>query len=89
MKKFNIGIIPVRMDSTRFPGKPLKKICNIPMLGHIVQRSKMSKTLDDLFVATCDYEIRDYCNSIGAKCIMTSKLHTRASDRTAEAAKKN
>ncbi len=36
----NIGVIPVRMNSSRFPGKPLKKICKIPMLAHIYERVK-------------------------------------------------
>ena len=29
-----LGIIPARMDSSRLPGKPMKKIHNIPMIGH-------------------------------------------------------
>jgi 3-deoxy-manno-octulosonate cytidylyltransferase (CMP-KDO synthetase) len=45
----------------------------------------MSKSLDDLYVATCDQKIVDYINSIGGKAIMTADTHERASDRTAEA----
>lgn len=85
MKKINIGIIPARMDSSRFPGKPLAKICGIPMIGHVYFRSKMSRVLDEVYVATCDKEIFNYIESIGAKAIMTAKTHQRASDRTAEA----
>jgi 3-deoxy-manno-octulosonate cytidylyltransferase (CMP-KDO synthetase) len=81
----SIGIIPARMASTRFPGKPLAKILGLPMLGHVYFRSHMSKSLDDLYVATCDQEIVDYINSIGGKAIMTADTHERASDRTAEA----
>ena len=73
------------MASSRFPNKPLAKILNIPMVGHCYFRSKMSKTLDQVFIATCDKEIADYAKSIGAEAIMTSKKHERASDRTAEA----
>jgi len=80
-----IGVIPARMASTRFYGKPLAKILGIPMIGHVYFRSKMSKILDEVYIATCDKEIMDYAKSIGAKAIMTKDSHERASDRTAEA----
>jgi len=80
-----IAIIPARMASSRFPGKPLAKICGIPMIGHVYFRSKMAKALDDVYVATCDRQIKEYAESIGAKAIMTSDKHERASDRSAEA----
>jgi 3-deoxy-manno-octulosonate cytidylyltransferase (CMP-KDO synthetase) len=80
-----IGIIPARMGSSRFPGKPLANICGIPMLGHVYFRSRMAKVLDDVYVATCDEEIKEYIESIGSKAIMTSDKHERASDRAAEA----
>lgn len=80
-----IAIIPARMGSSRFPGKPLAKILGMPMVGHVYFRSKMSKTLNEVYIATCDKEIEDYAKSIGARCIMTKDTHERASDRTAEA----
>lgn len=80
-----IGIIPARMASSRFPGKPLAKICGMPMIGHVYFRSEMSKLLDGVYIATCDKEIIEYAQSIGAKSIMTKDTHERASDRTAEA----
>ena len=80
-----IGIIPARMASTRFPGKPMAKINGIPMIGHVYKRSKMAKILDEVYVATCDKEIHDYIESIGGKAIMTADTHKRASDRSAEA----
>lgn len=80
-----IGIIPARMDSSRFPGKPMAPICGIPMVGHVYLRSKMSQSLEEVYVATCDQIIADYIESIGGKAIMTSITHERASDRTAEA----
>ena len=80
-----IGIIPARMASSRFPGKPLAKICGMPMIGHVYKRSKLSKTMDEVYIATCDLEIMDYARSIGARAVMTSPTHERASDRAAEA----
>lgn len=84
-KKKIIGIIPARMASSRFYGKPLAKIHNIPMIGHCYFRSKMSDFLDEVYIATCDQEIVAYTESIGGIPIMTSDCHKRASDRTAEA----
>ena len=83
-----IGIIPARMASSRFPGKPLAKIRGIPMIGHVYHRSKMSDILSDVYIATCDKEIVNYADSIGAPAVMTSASHERASDRAAEAMQK-
>jgi len=76
------------MASTRFPGKPLAKILGIPMVGHVFLRSKMSETLDDVYVATCDSAIAEYVKSIGGKAVMTSASHERCTDRIAEAVEK-
>ena len=80
-----IAIIPARMGSSRFPGKPMELIHGVPMIGHCYYRTSMSKKLLDTYVATCDQEIYDYIVSIGGKAIMTSDSHERATDRTAEA----
>lgn len=76
------------MASLRFPGKPLVKILGIPMVGHVYFRSKMSQTLQEVYIATCDKEIFDYVESIGGKAIMTSGSHERCTDRIAEAVEK-
>jgi 3-deoxy-manno-octulosonate cytidylyltransferase (CMP-KDO synthetase) len=80
-----IAIIPARMASSRFPGKPLVDIHGVAMIGHCYFRSKMSPCLDEVYIATCDEEISDYAKSIGAPCVMTKDTHERASDRIAEA----
>lgn len=73
------------MGSSRFPGKPMANILGMPMIGHVYKRVKMSKTLSEVYVATCDKEIYDYIESIGGKAVMTSDCHERCSDRCAEA----
>lgn len=79
-----IGIIPARMDSSRFPGKPLKKIKNKTMLEWVVEGSR-STLLDRIVVATPDKEIYDRMSELNVECVMTSIDHERASDRTQEA----
>ena len=49
-----IAIIPARMGSSRFPGKPLAKINGIPMIQLVYQNVKKNKLLTDVVVATCD-----------------------------------
>jgi 3-deoxy-manno-octulosonate cytidylyltransferase (CMP-KDO synthetase) len=80
-----IGIIPARLASSRLPNKPMADILGMPMIGHVYLRSKLSTTLDEVYVATCDTAIAEYIESIGGKAIMTANTHERASDRTAEA----
>ena len=80
-----IAVIPARMDSSRFPGKPIAKILGRTMLEHIYKRVTMSNSLDATYIATCDDEIRLAAQDFGAPVIMTAKTHERASDRVAEA----
>ncbi len=83
-----LAVIPARMGSSRFPGKPMKKINGKPMIGHVYEKVKECDLLTDVIVATCDQKISKYISSIGGKAIMTSSMHERASDRTAEALEK-
>ena len=81
-----LAVIPVRMGSSRFPGKPLAPILGRPMIEHIYHRTAMCQALDAVYVATCDQEIRRAVEDFGGKIIMTSPSHERATDRIAEAA---
>jgi 3-deoxy-manno-octulosonate cytidylyltransferase (CMP-KDO synthetase) len=80
-----LAIIPARMGSSRFPGKPMALIMGKPMIGHVYERVSRSPILTTTAVATCDQEIFDYVLSIGGNAVMTSGVHERASDRCAEA----
>ena len=80
-----VGVIPARMASSRFPGKPMALIHGMPMIGHCYCRVRLCDALSDTFVATCDHEIFDYIESIGGQAVMTADTHERASDRAAEA----
>lgn len=80
-----IAIIPARMGSSRFPGKPLADIHGLPMVGHVTIRTAMSKSLCATYIATCDQVIMDWAARAGLEAVMTSDTHTRCTDRTAEA----
>lgn len=84
MKKI-LALIPARMGSSRFPGKPMTMILGKPMIGHVYENVSAAKILADTVVATCDEEISNYIHSIGGKAVITGSHHERASDRCAEA----
>lgn len=83
-----IGIIPSRMQSSRFPGKPLVNILGMPMVIHVLKRAQLCKNLSDVFVATDSPEIFDCVVKYGGKAIMTSSVHKTGTDRIAEASGK-
>jgi 3-deoxy-manno-octulosonate cytidylyltransferase (CMP-KDO synthetase) len=80
-----VAVIPARMGSSRFPGKPLASLLGRPMIEHVVRRALMCDSLAAVYVATCDEEIRRVVEGFGGSVVMTSAAHERASDRTAEA----
>ena len=81
-----VAVIPARMGSSRFPGKPLAPILGLPMVEHVRLRVAMCESLDGVYVATCDREIYDAIEAHGGQAVMTSTVHQRASDRMAEVA---
>ena len=56
------------------------------MIEHVFRRVKLCSQLEEVYVATCDEEIRNVAEGFGARVIMTSATHERATDRVAEAA---
>jgi 3-deoxy-manno-octulosonate cytidylyltransferase (CMP-KDO synthetase) len=86
MSKVNIAaIIPARMDSSRYPGKPLIEIEGLPMIEHVRRRALMCKGFSDVLVATCDIEIQDAVESFGGRVLMTKDTHVVATERIVEA----
>ena len=80
-----LALIPARMGSSRFPGKPLAAINGKPMIQHVYESVQSSGALFHTYVATCDREIYDFVQSHNGRAVMTSPSHERASDRCAEA----
>lgn len=83
-----VGVIPARLGSTRFPGKPLAKLLGRSMVEHVYRRAAMCRALSETVVATCDREIAREVERFGGRAVMTSARHERATDRAAEAARK-
>jgi 3-deoxy-D-manno-octulosonate cytidylyltransferase len=81
-------VIPARMGSTRFPGKPLVDLCGKPMIQWVYERSVAAGISDQVLVATPDQEIMDACLTFGARAILTRPDHPTGTDRIAEIAEK-
>ena len=85
-KPRTIAIIPVRLESSRLPGKALLDICGLPMIVHVFKRCEFSESLDEVFVATDNDGIRQVVEQYGGKVIMTSSHHENGTERIVEAA---
>jgi 3-deoxy-manno-octulosonate cytidylyltransferase (CMP-KDO synthetase) len=82
-----LGIIPARYGSTRFHGKLLKDLCGKSVIVRTVESALQSKKLNDLWLATDNYEILETVNRQCpmVKAIMTSINCPSGSDRIVEA----
>jgi 3-deoxy-manno-octulosonate cytidylyltransferase (CMP-KDO synthetase) len=63
------AIIPARMGSSRFPGKPLAPILGCSMIEHVYRRTMLCQALADVMIATCDTEILESVEAFGGKGI--------------------
>lgn len=73
-------VIPARMGSTRFPGKPLAEIAGISMLRRTVDVARQVQKADYV-VATDSVDIQSHCQSFGIPVVMTSPDVQSGSDR--------
>jgi 3-deoxy-manno-octulosonate cytidylyltransferase (CMP-KDO synthetase) len=79
------AVIPARMGSSRYPGKPLAKILDVPMVEHVRRRTLLAAGVDHVVVATCDDEILKAVLAAGGRAVMTRDTHERCTDRVQEA----
>lgn len=83
-----IGIIPSRMDSTRFPGKALTDIDGLPMVIRVWKAACESGVFDCVYVATDSPQIASVCRQYNAIPFMTASGHKNPTSRIAEVAEK-
>ncbi|HPA16803.1 MAG TPA: 3-deoxy-manno-octulosonate cytidylyltransferase [Verrucomicrobiae bacterium] len=81
-----LAVIPARMASTRFPGKPLATLAGKPMIQWVWERARKAKTLSRIVIATDDARILDAARAFGAVAEMTGPNHPSGTDRVAEVA---
>ena len=83
-----IVVIPARYKSSRFPGKPLVKLCGKPMIEWVMDLSAKAVGKKNVFVATDNKKIFNFTKQKSYKAIMTSKKCLTGTDRLAEVAQK-
>jgi 3-deoxy-manno-octulosonate cytidylyltransferase (CMP-KDO synthetase) len=79
-------LIPVRYESSRFPGKPLALIRGCPMIGQVILRAKKVIGVSQVAVATDDERIEEGARPFQVPILRTQPTHRSGTDRLAEAA---
>lgn len=79
------GVIPARLNSTRFPKKILHPIQGKPMVVHVYEQAKKATALDDVIVAIDAEETANALKPFKVKTIITSVDHVSGTDRIFEA----
>lgn len=85
-EKFSI-IVPVRFYSSRFPGKPLKKIKSIPLMIWVGKKCQGVTRKKNIFFVTDNKKIFETAKKFNFSSIMTSKKCLTGTDRVAAASK--
>ncbi len=83
-------VIPARMASTRYPGKPLVPLkgpdgISKTLIHRTWEAAMAAKGVDRVVVATDDAKISDVAQNFGAEVVMTSKNCANGTERCAEA----
>ena len=78
-------LIPARLESTRFPGKPLVKIKGKEMIIRVIERSLYDH---EVFAVVNNKSISDLVRNYGYKDILIEEECSTGTDRIALAAKK-
>jgi 3-deoxy-manno-octulosonate cytidylyltransferase (CMP-KDO synthetase) len=81
-----VGVIPARFASTRLPGKALLSETGRPLILHVVEAARRSRSLQRIIVATDDERIAQTVTNAGGEVMMTRSDHPTGTDRVAEVA---
>jgi len=79
----NVIIIPTRLEATRLPNKPLKKINNKEMILHVYEAAKKA-SIGDVIVASPNQQICELIDSVKGICVKTKPDHETGTDRIFE-----
>ena len=82
-----LGVIPARLNSTRFPKKVTYNLNNKSIIQHVYDKTCKSKFLDKVIVAVDSEEVIDFLDNPGV-AMMTLNSHKSGTDRVAEVANK-
>lgn len=80
-----LGVIPVRLESSRLPEKPIKDINGKSLVQRVWEQACKASGISRVIIATNSTELYEHCAQFGAEVVMTSSEHTTGTDRIAEA----
>lgn len=80
----SVVLIPARMESTRFPNKPLANILGKPMIQWVYEAAERSQA-SEVFIITDSDEIIAAAEKFDASCIKTGSHHNNGTERCIEA----
>jgi 3-deoxy-manno-octulosonate cytidylyltransferase (CMP-KDO synthetase) len=83
----NLGVIPGRLNSTRFPKKIVYQLNGKSVIQHVYDNAKESTLLNHLVIAIDSIETLSHLNK-ECDTVLTSKGHESGTDRVAEVAGK-
>ncbi len=76
----SIIIIPSRMASTRFPGKPMAKLDGTPMIQRVWEKA-INSNVGDVIVACSEEEVFNHIVNLGGTAILTDPNLASGTDR--------
>ena len=79
----NVIIIPTRLEATRLPNKPIKKINNKEMILHVYEAAKKAN-IGEVIVASPNQQIYELITSTKGICVKTRPDHKTGTDRIFE-----
>ena len=77
-------IIPARYGSTRFPGKPLARICGVPMVVRTYQAVEKAIGFDQIFVLTDNVDIHMACLTYAVPVVLQEVEAANGTERIAK-----
>ena len=77
-------VVPARLASTRFPGKPLIDVGGVPMVIRVAQNCSTVHGTRGVVIATPDVQIKDVADQYGFECFLTKDDCRTGTDRVYE-----
>ena len=81
-----LGVIPARLNSSRFPNKVIFSLNGKPIVEHVYDKVSQCESIDKLVIAVDSKRTRGLINC--PNIMMTSDKHQSGTDRVAEVANK-
>ena len=84
-----LAVVPVRMEASRFPGKPLADLDGRPIVQWVWEAARGCELFDEVVVATDSRQIEAAVSGFGGEVELTRGDHSTGTDRVAEVAERH